>query len=72
MSLKQSFEQFEKEALELTSLIVDSEDPEPRLLISLSLPMRYKVRFDELQVLTKKQFGKLLQKIISKSIDLVE
>lgn len=38
-------------------------------LISIPLPMNYKQRYDELQALSDREFGKLLQEIVKKSID---
>lgn len=49
-----------------------SEDNEGSKTLTLLIPKKYKTKYDLLQQLTNKSFGKLLQEIVKKSIDKID
>lgn len=68
MNLKESLENLQREVKELN--IEDSPEIKNRV-ISIPLPEDYKNKFDELQTVTGRKFGRILQDIIKKAIDSV-
>lgn len=48
-----------------------TEKAQPIRVLSIPVPEEYKEKYDELQALSDRKFGKLLQELIKKSIDSV-
>lgn len=70
MSIKNIIEDFSKEvkALEVEQLTVVEKNLK---ILSLPVPEEYKAKYDELQTITGRKFGKLLQEVLKKAIDSV-
>lgn len=68
MNIKESILNIKKELSELQSTKVEKEELR---ILSIPVPKSYKEKFDELQALSDREFGKLLQDVVKKSIDSV-
>lgn len=72
MDLKKTFQEFKAEVEELCAEFNEPAVDETLMVLSFSVPEKTKLRFDELQGMTKKKFVKLLKKVVIKSIDSVK
>lgn len=54
------------------SNLTDNHDTPSRQAITIWVPDEYKAKYDKLQEITKRKFGKLVKEVVKKSIDKVQ
>lgn len=69
MSIKDCIKNLQKD---LEIIKSNKKEKHEIALISIPVPKPYKQKFDEMQALSDREFGKLLQEIVKKSIDSVK